>query len=358
MRAIDLAFEDIKIAIQSDIVHKYLLSNAPDMIAVANLAKVCTTYDKHLFAWAAAFSHAMVNPRVIDEIATLIKKHNGDKQLILEQITHPDTRSRWNTPEFHAEMKAVASDYQKHGGFLLGDINAGVAALFLHPDCANQVNELVRFVSDWLHSEEPVKEDDLIQAIFNLRIPGMHHETDKENGYWLLHFCRWISFVRDTVLHLPIIESTRYFDMIGVRIFRNHYTDLTLSDMPELFERCKVFIAQFEMQHGRPSPRITYGDFGCLACETHRMLDQLSKELKCPEDDARQMLRQRLQGADDLSGWLRFKETHTDYNQAPSILNSARYNSALFAQACQRQRPRSASDENACGATPGAAARM
>lgn len=346
MRSIDLAFEDIKIAIQSDIVHKYLLSNAPDMIAIANLAKTCHPYSKDLFAWAASIAHVMVNPRIIDELSALIKKHNGDRQLIWEEVIHPDTKARWNTPEYHVEMKAVASDYQKHGGYRLGDLNSGVAAEFFHPNFMRQFDEMVRMVSAWLYSPEAVNEDDLIQGIFNLNVPGMHDESDRETGYWLLHFCRWISFVRNTVFQLPINESTRYLDMIGVRIFRSHYTNLSLSDMPELFERSKTFIAQFEATHGRPDPRITFGDFGCLTCETHRMLDQLSKELKCPEDDARQILRQRLQTEQDLQGWLRFKETHTDHNKGPSIVNSARYNAGLFAL-CPQRRERSPVDQQA-----------
>ncbi|MDP1574486.1 MAG: hypothetical protein Q8L78_06100 [Coxiellaceae bacterium] len=59
---------------------------------------------------------------------------------------HPETKQRWNTPEFHAEMKAVTSDYQNYGGYQLGDNNAGIAANIFHPDFSNQLELLVEVI--------------------------------------------------------------------------------------------------------------------------------------------------------------------------------------------------------------------
>lgn len=337
MRSIDLAFEDIEIAVRSGIVHKYLLSNAPDMLAIARLARIChpSVFGKDLFPWVAAIAHVMVNPRVINELIKLVVQFSGEKNEILKVLLHDDTKAHWNTAEFHEEMKAVTSDYQQCGGYQLSNFNLGIAAQFFHSDFSEQFIKLVRIVSNWLYSSIVVREEDLIRAIFTLTVPGMHHEMDRENGYWLLHFCRWISFVRKTVFQLPIVESARYLDMIGVRAFRNHYDNLFLPDMQTLFLRCKEFVERFEVMHGRPLPSFTYGDFGCLTCETHRMLDELSNTLMCSEDRVREILRHRLKTALDVESWIGFKETCTNNNQGPSVVNSARYNASLFAQACR-----------------------
>lgn len=329
IRPTDIAFNDIKIAITSDIVHKYLLSNARDIQAIAALARLCNTYSPELFAWAASIAHAMVNPCVIATLSELIKKHNGNQEFIFSEMLSPEMKERWNTAEFHTEMKAVSSDYQKHGGYQFGNIQAGIAAEIISAQFKDRLNALSAVVSDWLNKKTTVKEDDLIQAIFNLKIPGM---CDDLNGYWLLHFCRWISFVRNTVLQLPIIESQRYLDMIGVRLFRDHY-GLTAEQTQTVFLRTCDFVAQVEKNNGRPDPKMTYGDFGCLACETHRVLDQLSKELKCNEDGARGVLCENLAAADQVSSWLAYKFSHADPKKGPSIFDSARYNASLFAQA-------------------------
>lgn len=351
MRPLDRAFEDIKLAVKSDIVHKYLLSNAPDMVAIAQLATTCRKYDESLFGWVAAIAHVMVNPRVIIALSGLIEKHKGDKTQIMAEIMEPAAKERWNTLEFHAEMKAVSSGYQNHGGYQAGNINAGVASEFFSTSFSDRFIQLSQLIQSWLYYQNIVREDDLIQGIFALQVPGMYFDAkkmqegtaqekavEKSKEYWLLHFCRWISFARNTALNLPIIESHQYLDMIGVQIFRDHYKvdgheTLTLADMPALFQRTKEFITDFERSQGRSDPKFTYGDFGCLACETHRMLDQLAKELHCNESAARTVLQERLATSDDIAGWLKYKAQNTDLSKGPSIVDSARYNCSLFASA-------------------------
>jgi len=170
MSSLDRALEDIKIAVRSDIVHKYLLANASDMMAIAGLARTCSKYDENLFGWIAAISHAMVNPRVLDELSGLIEKHKGNKTQIMAEIMQPAVKERWNTPEFHKEMKAVASGYQNHGGYQQGNINAGVAAEFFSARFSNRFEQLTHLIQSWLYAQNAVKEDDLIKGIFDLQV--------------------------------------------------------------------------------------------------------------------------------------------------------------------------------------------
>lgn len=352
MRPLDRAFEDIKLGITSDIVHKYLLVQAPDIRAIVNLAKICNKYDRSLFPWAAIIAHTMVNPSVIDNLIFYIEKHAGDRAAIFNEIMHPDVKAQWNTPEFHAQMKAVTTDYQVVGGYQAEKTRAGIAAQMFACD----LTPLLRMLELWLYKETTADEEALIQGIYQLQMPGMDFDATKLRSsniqervfhqakeYWLLHFVRWMSFVRQHVLHLPTIESPKYLSMIGVQKFRAHYQTggepLSRDDMLILFEMTKSFVADFNERRAIPAPEMTYGDFACLLCETHRMLDQLSKELRASEDDVRKILKDSMDKPAGRENWLAYKRAHMDRSLGGSVIESARYNAGLFAKTQRPQEP-------------------
>ncbi len=71
----DQAKQDILLGIESGIVHKYVIDNAPDIMALVNLYKACSN-NTYLFGILHTVSHTMVNPIVILELTQMIDTFN------------------------------------------------------------------------------------------------------------------------------------------------------------------------------------------------------------------------------------------------------------------------------------------
>ena len=260
-------------------------------------------------------SHAMVNPIVIDEIKRIAIYYNGAYGAILYYVHKKNTRDNWNTQQFHQEMKAVAGNYKLCGGFSEKNINDGIAhQIFENKD--NILYKAAEIIEKWLEADVS-SEDDLIKNIFELKIPGMNVEI---GGYWLLHFCRGVSLIRQKVLKKETVQSKLYLDMIGVKLFRDKYEDLRLEHMEELYIFCKELVSKYT------NAIFTYGDFGCLCCEMHRLIDEFTK-------NNYQNFRHNIEYVTNnkKEEWLTHKQkTIEESKLAPSIENSARSNVNIF----------------------------
>jgi len=45
----------------------------------------------------------------------------------MEYMNNEENRKRWNSEQSHYEMKAVSSNYQEFGGFIINDHKNGIA---------------------------------------------------------------------------------------------------------------------------------------------------------------------------------------------------------------------------------------
>jgi hypothetical protein len=315
---IEQAKKDIYLGIESDIVHKYVLDNASDIQSVIQLYHTSCNLSKnnsnYLFGFLHIISHTMVNPRVIDEINNLAIECNGDYDFIFNYIHREDVRKQWNTEQFHQEMNAVASNYKECGGFLENNIHDGVAYyVFNNKD---KIQKVSQYINVWLN-KDVAYEDELIGAIYDLNIPGMNMEYD---GYWLLHLCRGASVIRQKICKKITHQSMLYLDMIGVKLFRDKYDNLQLEHMPELYEHCKDLVKKYT------DVVFTYGDFGCLTCELHRLISEFKKNNHGTfREDIENVINNR------RNEWMQYKQQRIeDDNLAPSIENSARSNVNIF----------------------------
>ena len=108
--------------------------------------------------------------------------------------------------------------------------------------------------------------------------------------------------------------------MTGVKLFRDKYENLRFEDMLYLYEYCKSLISKYL------NVVFTYGDFGCLCCEMHRMIDEFRKN---NVSDFRTKIKEVISTKNKK--WLDFKRSIiSKSNLAPSIENSARNNVFIF----------------------------
>jgi hypothetical protein len=314
------AQKDIILGIKSDIVHKYIIDNAPDIISLIQLYQTSCELNKnnsgYLFGFLHLISHTMVNPSVINNIIDIAIKYNGNFNLILDYANKDEVRRNWNTSEFHQEMKAVAGNYKSCGGFLEDNIYDGIAhSVFSNKE---KIFKAVDIINNWLKLDI-ASEDDFIKGIFELQIPGM---DDDIGGYWILHFCRGVSLIRQKVLRRKTNQSILYLDMIGVRLFREKYDNLCLDDMTALYEFCKNELKD------KTDVIFTYGDFGCLCCEMHRLIDEFKK-------NKYDLFREKIEYViyNELQEWLFYKnKIIRESNFSSSTENSARSNVNIFIQ--------------------------
>jgi hypothetical protein len=312
------AKDDINDAITADIVHKYVIDNAPDIISLIDLYNTCKKNHVHyeyIFGFMHTISHAMVNPRVIDELKELIRKTKGNVvTIVLNHINDNSVRRAWNTSLFHDEMKAVVSNYKEYGGFNENDIGDGIAHQIFSD--IKKIFDVSAIIHEWLKDEE-ASEDQLINSIFNVNMAGLNKTI---NDYYLLHFCRGISLIRTKVMEKKTHQSILYLDMIGVKLFREKYEDLKLEDMPDLYDFCKNVVGRYT------DIIFTHGDFGCLTCEMHRMISEFRK---FKITDFRNKIKDVI--GTQYASWIKYKRNFiSNANLAPSIENSARSNVAIF----------------------------
>jgi len=274
----------------------------------------------------------MVNPRIIEEMGYLMMINNGDLEKVMQVVTSSETRERWNTEEFHREMKAVAGNYREIGGYEPGNVNGGIASeiLQMSPLCLERIDVVAKIVESWL-SDDIVSEDVLINDILNVNIPGKNCSDD---CYGLLHFCRGISLIRQKFYNKPTLQSEKYLDMPGTKLLRNKYDtideegniveNLHGSDMESLYNLLVPVIKE-----KAPDVIFTYGDFGCLTCESHRLQDEFRK--RRPDFDWRWSLGGTINSHTHLNAWLEFKNRYINQRKlAPSIVNSARSNVEIY----------------------------
>lgn len=323
----DNARSDIVLGIESHIVHKYVIDNAPDIQSIINLYKTCEYIkpqaQNYLFGFLHTISHAMVNPSVIDEISDVALQYYGDYKNIFDYVQKNEVRQRWNTPLFHQEMKAVAGNYKACGGFMENNIYDGIA----HHVFNDQENifRASSIIENWLN-KDVADEDDLIKEIYRLSMPGLNVDL---GDYWLLHFCRGVSLIRQKVCGKQTNQSVLFLDMIGVKLFREKYNDLQLHHMPSLYNFCKMYVVD------KTDAIFTYGDFGCLCCEMHRLIDEFKKN---GVSDFRQMITEVLNDQSRKNEWFSYKENIIKTSKfAPSVENSARSNVGIFINFCRRR---------------------
>lgn len=313
------AKEDIFDAIDADIVHKYVIDNAPDIISLISLFDTCKEIHRHysyIFGFTYTIAHVMVNPKVIDEMNEIVKTSKENIiSTLLNHVNSVKTRQNWNTQLFHDEMKEVVSDYKEYGGFNENDINKGIAdQIFSDP---KKIFDVSSVIHSWLENDEIASEDDLITSIFKINMPGLNKSID---DYYLLHFCRGVSFTRAKIMEKRTLQSTLYLDMMGVKLFRDKYENLRLEDMLYLYEHCSNLVSKYT------DTVFTYGDFGCLCCEMHRMIDEFRKN---NVQDFRNKIKEVISTQNEK--WLVHKKNAiSKSNLAPSIENSARSNVDIF----------------------------
>ena len=167
------AKEDITDAIDADIVHKYVIDNAPDIISLIELFNTCKKFHRHysyIFGFAYTISHAMINPRVIDEMNEIVKTSKENIiSALLNHVNSIKTRQNWNTQLFRDEMKAVTSNYNECGGFSENNINDGIADQIFSD--SKKIFDVSGAIHSWLENDEIVSEDDLITSIFKIKMP-------------------------------------------------------------------------------------------------------------------------------------------------------------------------------------------
>jgi hypothetical protein len=317
MITFEKAKKDIYLGIESDIVHKYILDNAPDIQSIIKLYHTSCQLDNnnsnYLFGFLHMISHTMVNPRIVDEINKLAVQFNGNYDYIFSYVNRSNVRKQWNTEQFHQEMKAVTSNYTECGGFAKDNIYDGIAHSVFNNK--NNIHNVAHIIKKWL-DKDIAYEDELISTIYDLNIPGIN--TD--NNYWLLHFCRGVSVIRQKICKKETNQSILYFDMIGVQLFRDKYDNLTLDHMSELYQYSKDLVMKYT------DVIFTYGDFGCLACETHRLISEFEKNnYNTFREDIEYVINNK------KNKWLQYKQDIiNEHNLAPSIENSARNNVNIF----------------------------
>jgi hypothetical protein len=308
------AIKDIDLGIRSQIVYKYIIDNAPDCIALKHLyfaSKSC-----YIFGVLHLISHTMINPKVIIELINMMN-NNQNITDIIEHINNKKTRDLWNTEEFHQEMTAVTSNYNIYGGFELNNTNNGVAH-FVFQDI-NKIYSTAKIIELWLE-EEIANEDELIIDVFNQNILGMNITID---DYWLLHFCRGISLIRQKCSNKKTIQSKLFLNMVGVKKFIERYENIGINELDTIYSYCKKLIEEIDS-----NIIFTYGDFGCLCCETYRMIDEFEKNNVF---DFRDKVQDIINDKIKLDDWIKFKKDFiVKNNLPPAIENSARNNVEIY----------------------------
>jgi hypothetical protein len=279
------AYNDIIFGVKFDIVHKYKISNAPDIILTVKLWKECQ--DDNLFGFCFSLAHMMVNPIVIEEMIQLVKLFKTKNEIINE---FNKLKFKWNNNEFNTGAKMVSSDYALFGGLEMTES-------FLQN--IQLIQLLSNTVENWLNENMDIFEDDFIENIKKLNIPGFN------NNYWFLHFCRSVSYIKE-YKNENIISSTKYLDMIGVKLFQDKY-GLTSENIIELYSKINTKLS------------INYGDFACLCCETHRMINELEK------------FNYKFENKIEINKWLQFKKNYLQKNELSiATKESARSNVAIL----------------------------